>query len=90
MSCVHIGAIGVRISRYPLYAAVLYGRSTHHPRAPRPRGPHLASGAAAAGGAGQRPHTSHVCVLLRSVRRLVPVHGSHKELLIPRRFDHTR
>lgn len=31
------------------------------------------TGAAAAGGAGQRPHTSHVCVLLRSVRRLVPL-----------------
>ena len=55
-----------------VYAAVLYGRSTHHPRAPRPRGPHLASGAAAAGGAGHSGPTLRTCACYCAVRRLVP------------------
>lgn len=67
MSCVGIGgAIGVRISRYRVRGGPL--RSFHAPsaRAAAPRtAPRVRRGGGGRGRA-QRPHTSHVCVLLRS------------------------
>lgn len=82
------GAIGVRISRYRVRGGPL--RSFHAPsaRAAAPRtAPRVRRGGGGRGRAAA-PHFARV----RAIAQCADWshHGSHKELLIPRRFDHTR